>query len=127
MGWESEVAPGIEVVARYGRAGVVGQVDDGAQAVEGEVAPALVGPGEGDEPVRAVVVLGAQRAVLVVLGEEARLVVDVLAQALFADLLVAAALEVVLEAAEDGGALLDLDELVAGVVEVAGGEGAGGL
>ncbi len=41
--WESEVAPGIEVVARDLVAVVVGEVDDGAQAVEGEVASALVG------------------------------------------------------------------------------------
>ena len=57
----------------------------------------------------------------VVLGQERRLVVDVLPDAVFADLLVAAAFEVVLEAAEGGRALDRLDQLVAEVVAVLGG------
>jgi hypothetical protein len=126
------------VVGRHGRAGVVGEVDDGAKSVEREVAPALVGSRQADEPIRAVVVLGLLQAGSVVLGQQRRLVVDVLPQAFFADLLGAAAVEVVLEAAEDRrgrrdevGSLLDLDELVALVVDVAGrggrGTGADGL
>ncbi len=101
-----------------GRTGVVGEVDNGSEPVERKVASAFVGAGEADEAIRAVVVLGLLQTSSVVLGQERRLVVDVLAQALFADLLGAPALEVVLEAAEDGGALLDLYELVASVVDV---------
>jgi hypothetical protein len=67
--WESEIAPGVEVVARDRLAVVVRQVDDASQAVEREVAAALVGPCQGDEAIGAVVVLRLLVAGGVVLGE----------------------------------------------------------
>src|SRR5262249_28218691 len=97
VGREAEVAPGVEVVGGDRPAGVVGEVDDRAQAVEGEVAAGLVAAEEGDEAIGAVVVLGDLSARVVVLGQQGGLVVDVLADAVFADLLDTVAVVAILE------------------------------
>jgi len=81
---------------------VVGEVDDGAQGVEGEVASGFVGARQADEPVASVVVLGNPEAGPVVLEEQKVAVVDVLADPVFADLLGATAFEVVLDFDKSG-------------------------
>ena len=88
LGGEAEVAPGIEVVVRDGRGRRRSvRLTTEREAVEGEVTSAFVGAGEADEAIGAVVVLGLLQAGRVVLGQQRRLVVDVLPEALFADLL----------------------------------------